>query len=188
MTQEEWNNAARNSMFARMQNGAYPRRSINNGYSTAPPTYNPYSVQFRRSDYNQPMQRYQTPPINQALTLTPQNQSEYVQTTNAYGQPVRVPVNAGSQLSDYLPSPADVLQWGGEQLVQNLAVKGLTGDSVSGWGQRALNWVAPRAAGAVLSWNIPQVNAMVNGVRSLAEIPAAQAVGRGIKKVSDWIW
>lgn len=186
MTQEEWNNAARNSMFARMQTGAYPRRAINNGYSTASPTYNPYSMQFRQRDYVQP--NLNSPPINQALTLTPQNQSEYVQTTNAYGQPVRVPVNAGSQLSDYLPSPADVLQWGGEQLVQNLAVKGLTGDSVGGWGQRALHWVAPRAGGALLAWNIPQVNAMVNGVRSLAETPAAQAVGRGIKKVADWIW
>lgn len=187
MTQEEWNNAARNSMFARMQSDAYPRRAINNGYSTASPTYNPYSMQFRRSDYNQPMQSYQTPPINQALTLTPQSQTDYVQTTNAYGQPVRVPKNALSQAAEYAP---DVLKWGAGQLAENALIRGLTGKSAGDWAMLGLRKVAPKVGGALVGGPIgavlPWVPDAVEGIKYLASTPTAKTLGNGIRHVINW--
>ena len=56
------------------------RAYVPNGYSTTPPSYNPYSIQFMRTDYTQPIQTSQTP-INQALT------EDFVQTTDYNGQP-----------------------------------------------------------------------------------------------------
>ena len=117
-----------------------------NGYRTTIPQYNPY----RRIDYTQPIQK-SAPPINQALNEN--FQPQYVQMTDYNGQPVKVPTNAASQFSDYLLNPADVLQWGGQQLVQNLALKNLTGNSLGGWGQKAVNWAVPRAVGAMAAWN-----------------------------------
>ena len=155
-----------------------------NGYSTAPPQYNSYLVQFnpyRRVDYTQPIQN--SPPINQALNEN--FQPQYIQTTNYNGQPVRVPTNALSQAAEYIP---DVLKWGGEQIVQNLALKNLTGNSLGGWGQRTVNWAVPQVVGAMASWHIPQVNAAIDAGRRIVSTPAAQKIGNGIKNVVDWIW
>lgn len=199
MTQEEWNNAARNSMFARMQTGAYPRRAINNGYSTATPTYNPYSVQFRRSDYNQPMPRYQTPPINQALTLTPQNQVEYVQTTNAYGQPVRVPTNAATQvgevLNDYVVNPAwNWLKEKGAEMATlgALTAGGAVGASVYGGSPIGAARLAINShsylPSAIASFAATQIGRpIVSGLNSFVSNPYVQKVDRAIGKYGDWI-
>ncbi len=159
-----------------------------NGYRTTMPPYNSYSAQFnpyRRVDYTQPIQNA-TPPINQALNEN--FQPQYVQTTDYNGQPVRVPTNAASQFSEYLPNPADVLQWGGQQLVQNLALKNLTGNSLGSWGQKAVNWAVPRAVGAMAAWNVPQINATIDAGRRVLSTPAAQKFGNDIKNIVDWIW
>ena len=162
MTQEEWNNAAQNSLAARLRN---------NGYSTAPPRYNPYAVNYNRQV-----------PITQAFT---REVPQYIQSTDYNGQPVRVPANASSQLADYATNAA---RWAGAQAVQNLAIKGLTGNSLGGWAGIGANKYVPIAANALIGWHIPQVTNAVNAGRNLISTPAVQTLGNGIKKAIDWIF
>ena len=106
-------------------NPVYPT----NGYSTTPPQYNSYSVQFnpyRRVDYTKPIQTSQTPPINQALNEN--FQPQYVQTTDYNGQPVRVPTNAFSQFGDVVTQGlSDALDWAKQQAVQKAMMIGAGG-------------------------------------------------------------
>lgn len=162
------------------------RRSYvtSNGYSTAPPSYNPYSMQFRRTDYTQPIQTSQTP-INQALTED--FQPQYVRTTNYNGQPVIVPANAFSQASEYVP---DVLRWAGGQLAENALIKGLTNKSLGDWAIIGARKVAPKIAGSIvggpigtaISW-APEA---VEGAKYLLSTPAAKTLGNGIRQVINW--
>ena len=197
MTQEEWNNATRNSMFARMQSDAYPRRAISNGYSTASPTYNPYSMQFRRTDYNQPVQRYQTPPINQALTLTPiqapQNQAEYVRRTDYNGIPVTYPSNAPSQLIDSAGDIANsVIDWAKENTVQKVLMGGgalapfLLNKSPLTTAQAQIN-ASPKLQSMIATLAAMRLGApIVSGMRTFVNNPYVQKADKAIGKVIDW--
>lgn len=197
MTQEEWNNAVRNSIFARMQAGAYPRRAINNGYSTAPPTYNPYATQFNRN----------TPPINQALTLTPRHmpqsqaeyQPQYVQTTNAYGQPVRVStataIPARETLNEYIIDPA--INWikdKGAELATlgTITSGGLAG--VSAYGGSPIG--AARLAinsnsylpSAIATFAATQYGRpIVSGINNFVNNPYVQKADQVIGRYGDWV-
>ena len=193
MTQEEWNNAVRNSIFARMQTGVYPRRSINNGYSTAPPTYNSYATQFNRS----------TPPINQALTLTPQNQSEYqpqyFPNANAYGQPVRVtpamatPVKEA--LDEYVVDPA--ISWikdKGAELatlatITNGGLAGVSayGGSPIGAARLAIN-STPHIPSAIATFAATRYGRpIVSGINSFVNNPYVQKADQMIGRYGDWV-
>ena len=106
------------------------RNYPNNGYSTAPPQYNSYSVQFnpyRRVDYAQPIQN--SPPINQALNEN--FQPQYIQTTDYNGQPVRVPTNALLHAGDSaVQGLSDAWDWAKQQAIQKGMMIGAGGLAV----------------------------------------------------------
>ncbi|MBQ7630368.1 MAG: hypothetical protein IJS81_09195 [Selenomonadaceae bacterium] len=160
------------------------RAYVPNGYSTAPPSYNPYSMQFMRTDYTQPIQTSQTP-INQALTEN--FQPQYIQATDYNGQPVRVPANALKQAADYVP---DVLKWGAGQLAENALIKNLTGKSLGDWAVLGARRAAPKIAGAMVGGPIgaaiPWIPEAVEGTKYLLSTPAAKTLGNGIKNVINW--
>lgn len=193
MTAEEWENAARNSWITQIgrNNAPYVRRSYvpNNGYSTAPPQYNSYWSQrqnpYRRTDYTQPIQTSQTPPINQALNEN--FQPQYIQTTDYNGRPIIYPANAASQGVEYLKNG---LAWGAGQLAENALLRNITGKSLGDWAAIGARRFAPKVAGAIVGGPIgaaiPWVPEAVRGAEYLLSTPTAKTLGNGIKTLINW--
>lgn len=204
MTAEEWENAARNSWITQIgrNNAPYVRRSYvpNNGYSTAPSQYNSYWSQrqnpYRRTDYTQPIQTSQTPPINQALNEN--FQPQYIQTTDYNGQPVRVPANAATPvrntLNEYVVTPVQnfVRDKAAELIATGMAGSaGLAGTNMYGGsplGAARLGiYSSPKISNAIAAMAATQYGRpFVNGVRSFVNNPYVQKADQALGKYGGW--
>lgn len=172
MTAEEWENAARNSWIIQTgrNNAPYVRRGYvpNNGYSTAPPQYNSYWSQrqnpYRRTDYTQPIQTSQTPPINQALNEN--FQPQYIQTTDYNGQPVRVPASTATPVRNALNDWAKA--------------KAMEFDAA-----RLGIYSSPKISNAIAATQYGRP--FINGVRSFVNNPYVQKVDQTLGKYGGWV-
>lgn len=162
-------------------NPVYPT----NGYQTAPPQYNSYSVQFnpyKRVDYTQPIQTSQTPLINQALNET--FQPQYIQTTDYNGQPVKVPTNALSQAGDSaVQGLSDAWDWAKQQAIQKGMMIGAGGLAIgtpilSTRLAMSTNPMAQRAISALSATRLGRP--IVNTVRNIANNPYIQKADKFI--------
>ena len=159
-----------------------------NGYSTAPPQYNSYSVQFnpyRRVDYAQPIQN--SPPINQALNEN--FQPQYIQTTDYNGQPVRVPTNALSQAGDSaVQGLSDAWDWAKQQAIQKGMMIGAGGLAVgapllSTRLAMSTNPTAQRMVSALSATRLGRP--IVDTARNIANNPYVQKADRLIGRIGD---
>ena len=184
MAQENyWSNP--DSLAARLRNAA----NYNRGYNATPPTYNmnlgsiPQQRLFNPDEIQNSVNNWwanrQTPQVTQTFTMP-----QYIQTADYNGQPVRVPRNASDEVAGYAP---DVAKWLAGQAVQNMAIRGLTGNSLGGWA----GYYVPRAAGVIAGSqfvnSMPFMTKAVDAGRQLVNTPTAQKLGNGIKNAINWI-